>query len=128
MVDEDMPVIANDEPAVDPAPEPMPEPMPEISAAHRLRAFEDEHLGEDTPRVEGRIERGHGSRLQTKLTAEGRAEHAALERLVHAEEELMKATAALGAAQAKHSEAATAVERASDAHEAVKVRKDGDAE
>lgn len=96
--------------------EPVPEPLPEeeITAAQRLRAFEDEHLGADTTRIGGKIEKGHGSHFHTKLTDEERAEHTALERLIQAESELSKATADLAAAQDKHAKAAEAADRAAD--------------
>lgn len=95
-----------------------------LPARLRLRQFEDHHLGKDTPRIGGRIEKGHGSIFNRhrsvggKLSDEGRAEHAALERLVEAEEELQKATAALAAAEARHAEAANQVEKKAEAHAA----------
>lgn len=84
-----------------------PEPM---TGAQRLRAFEDKHLGEDVMRINGAIERGHGAAFHN-LSPEVKAEHAALERLVKAEKQLVEATAALGAAQTAHAAAAEAVER-----------------
>lgn len=47
-----------------------------------LAAFEAEHLGEDAPRHGGKIEKGHGSFFQRKLTEPQKRHHAALERLV----------------------------------------------
>lgn len=75
------------------------------SAAQRLRAFEDEHLGPETPRHEGLVERGHGAPLRF-LPDEKRREHAALEKKVHAEKMLAEAESKLAAAQTAHAEAA----------------------
>lgn len=51
---------------------------PEMDAAAALRAFEDEKLGPDTPRFEGKVERGHGSHYR-RMSGEDRARHAELE-------------------------------------------------
>lgn len=88
------------------------EPTEPADRAHqRLRAFEDEHLGEDVPRISGKIERGHGSKYQ-RLSDDEKAEHAALERLMQAEKDMQDATAALEIAQQKHAAAAEHVDRA----------------
>ena len=50
----------------------------EPDAAAALRAFEDEKLGPDTPRFEGKVERGHGSHYR-RMSDEDRAKHAELE-------------------------------------------------
>lgn len=47
-------------------------------AAAQLRAFEDEKLGPDAPRYDGKVERGHGS-LWGRMSAEDKAKHAELE-------------------------------------------------
>jgi hypothetical protein len=70
-----------------------------LTAAEKLRAFEDEHIGEDAVRIGGDIERGVGSKYQG-MTDDQRAHHTALENLVAAEKQLADATAALATAQA----------------------------
>jgi hypothetical protein len=80
--DTDKPLATLDdaERAIDPpVPADPTEASEPASAAQRLRAFEDEHLGKDTPRFQGKVERGHGAPLRF-LSDELRAEHAALER------------------------------------------------
>lgn len=69
------------------------------SAAQRLRAFEDEHLGPDAVRIGGHVEKGHGSRF-AGLSQPHRRHYTALERLVDAETNLRGATAAQAKAQA----------------------------
>lgn len=80
----------------------------EVPAHEQLRAFEDRHFGKDVPRYDGKVERGHGSRYQ-RLDASARAEHAALERLVEAEEYVQKATRELFVAQERHAAAKVSV-------------------
>lgn len=70
-----------------------------------LRKFEDEHIGEDAPRQDGKIERGHGSLFQ-RLSDELKAMHGALENLVHAHAAHMQADANAKAAKQKLDEAA----------------------
>ena len=79
------------------------------SAAERLRAFEDAHLGEDVERVNGKIERGSGSRFSS-LKGRERAHHAAIESLIKAEETHSAATAAMSAADAELEAASKRVE------------------
>ena len=79
-------------------------PDPE-TAAVRLRAFEDETLGVDAPRISGQIEKGHGSFFKTKLIEAQRIHHAKLEHLVTAEKALADSHAALMAAEAAHEKA-----------------------
>ncbi|MGY4614777.1 hypothetical protein ACVWZ4_000004 [Bradyrhizobium sp. USDA 4472] len=86
-----------------------PEAAPDDAKA-RLRAFEDEKFGPDAVRFEGKVERGIGSKFQNMSDAE-KAEHAALERLVAAEEELLRATNALAEAQKNHAQASEAADR-----------------
>lgn len=81
------------------------------TAAARLREFEDKHLGKRAVRINGRVERGSGSPFQA-MTDEKRAEYAALEKLVEAEQKLVEANAALSAAQVAHAEAETNLEQA----------------
>lgn len=69
----------------------------DLTAAERLRAFEDRILGEDVVRLDGHVERGHGSKFQ-RMTAEQKAAHAALVHLVGAEDRMTKAIAEHAAA------------------------------
>lgn len=78
-----------------------PEPPVEMSAIERLRAFEDKVMGKKVPRVNGAVERGHGSK-HAQLEDHHKAHHAALERLVDLEDEVMKLTASLNQAKANH--------------------------
>ncbi len=75
-----------------------PEPAP---AVQRQRAFEDEHVGKDAVRINGKIERGSGSPFAA-LDAETKRQYAALERLVEAEQKLADAHAALIQADVDH--------------------------
>lgn len=84
------------------------------SAAQRLRAFEDEHLGPDTPRFAGQIERGHGSPLRN-LSPELQRKHTTIERLIESENKVAEAAAKLSAADAHHEAAKTHAARAADA-------------
>lgn len=95
----------------EPEVEPLAEPETESSAADRLRAFEDEKLGEGTPRFNGQIEKGHGSFFKDDkiFTDADRAHHAALERLVEAEKQLAEAHAALADAEDSYAAAERAV-------------------
>lgn len=79
-----------------------------LTAAERLRFFEDETLGHDAVRINGRVERGSGSWFQTKLTPEQRAHHAALEKLIETEQRVAAAKAALAQAEVAHAQAAAA--------------------
>lgn len=71
------------------------------SAADRLRAFEDVHLGKDAVRLHGRIERGFGSPFKAMLP-EKHQHYAALEKLVTTEQALSDARGTLLAAEAAH--------------------------
>lgn len=86
------------------------------SAASRLRAFEDQVLGEDTTRISGAIERGVGSKYQRMSDAE-KYRHGALERLVKAEEHLAATAATLEKAKAEHEAAVAAAEHDASASE-----------
>ena len=94
-----------------------------VTAKARLRAYEDEVLGADAVRISGEIEKGHGSHYKTKMSAEQRRYHAALEHLVHVEEKLAHAAATLAAAEADHEKAKAHVE-ASKVH--VEAEPDGE--
>lgn len=87
-------------------------PEPASSAAKMLRAFEDEHLGKAVPRINGAIERGHGSAFQNMRRDRPHigAHHAALERLVKAEQAVNEAASALAAAKVEHEAAGKAVD------------------
>lgn len=58
---------------------PSPAPVKKISAAEQLRAFEDEKLGADVTRWDGKVERGHGS-LHARMSDADKARHAELEK------------------------------------------------
>lgn len=103
-MDDDKPIPFPDKQTAPAAP--VVEPM---TGSEMLREFEDEQMGPDVPRVDGKVERGHGSKFQ-QMKPHHRARHAALERLVHAEDELVKATAEIARATVKRDEAQTAVE------------------
>jgi hypothetical protein len=80
-------------------------------ASDRLRAFEDRHLGEDATRINGAVERGHGSRFKA-MRPEQHAEHSALEHLVKAEKDVADSSAALDVAKQAH---AVALKKLDDA-------------
>lgn len=83
------------------------------SAAQRLRAFEDEHLGPDAVRLHGdRVERGSGS-LFERLPADKQYAHVMIEKTVETERKLAEAHAALVAADEEHEAAVAAAEDAS---------------
>lgn len=72
------------------------------TAAKKLRAFEDKHLGRKAVRnKEGVVEKGYGSPFKA-MTPEQHAEHAALEKLVEAEAKVDAANAELSAAKVAH--------------------------
>jgi hypothetical protein len=85
-----------------------------VTAASKLRAFEDEHLGKDATRINGELERGVGSRW-AGLGSHKKAHHAALEKLVKAEQGVADASAALDAAESGHAAAVKASEIAEQA-------------
>lgn len=80
-----------------------------MTAADRLSAFEDEHFGKRM-HVDDKIERGSGSHYQM-AAPEIRKQHAALEKLVLAEQTLADASAKQLQAQADYA----AAEKACDA-------------
>lgn len=90
-----------------------PEPDESMPAAARLRAFEDEHFGEDAVRIDGKVERGSGSPYQ-RMGEDERRQYQALERLVAAEMKRDAARAAAAAAEAEYDEAERAVDGAAD--------------
>lgn len=119
MADETSPFIAPGMKTADPVvlvdkPDPVEE-APQTASA-RLRAFEDEVFGPDAVRINGHIERGVGSHFQNpkKMTAEQRAHHAALERLVKTEAKVADASAALAKAESDHEAALKAADQAAD--------------
>jgi hypothetical protein len=83
---------------------------PPDNATTRLRAFEDDTLGEDAVRIHGRIERGSGSHYQTKLTHEQRMQHVALEKMIEAEQKVADTSVALENAKIAHEAAKKHVE------------------
>lgn len=92
-------------------PAPVIDPPREVPAAARLRAFEDANMGPDAPRINGGVERGHGS-LYSRLTDQQKAEHAGIEKLIGTEQKLAEAHAALIQAEADHEAALAAAEPA----------------
>lgn len=107
---------ANDlhvEPILPPEPEPLREPAADPSlpatAAERLRAFEDKHLGVEAVRIGGRVERGFGSPYK-ELDPELRRQHLALEHLIDTEANLAAAHTALLQAETDHEAALAAAE------------------
>ena len=80
-------------------------------AADRLRAFEDAELGENAVRINGRVERGYGSRFRELPEAKQR-QHAALEKLVEAELVLADFDSKRERAQADYDAAQAAVDAA----------------
>lgn len=103
-----------EKPILPPEHEPLIDENPAADAKARLRAFEDEHLGLDTPRIGDKIERGIGAPIR-HLSPELQAEHAALERLIDAEQKLAAAAGHLAAADVHHEEAKAHVEHAAAA-------------
>lgn len=94
-----------------PAPaEPSPEPEP-MTAADRLRAFEDEHFGKEAVRINDRIERGYGSPYHN-AAPEIRKQYEALEKLIVAEQKLADAKGVLAQAEADHRDAEKACDAA----------------
>jgi hypothetical protein len=101
--------LADAERKIDPpAHEPSPSDEP-TSAVDRLRAFEDEKLGKDTPRQNGAIERGVGSHF-SRMSDEDKAMHAKIEKLIETEGKLSAAHTALLTADAEHDAALKAVD------------------
>jgi hypothetical protein len=88
----------------------MPDPV-DVSAAAQLRQAEDEWLGKDVERVNGQIERGHGS-LYQKLTPQQKAYLAALEEQIKVEDLCATARSALAVAEEKTATAKKKVEAA----------------
>lgn len=113
MTDTPQPTAASPAPAASaPAPkpaEPAADLIPQPTAAEQLRAFEDKVLGKDVPRINGAIERGIGSKFASMSPAD-KAAHAALERLVDADDRVTRAQAELDAAKLEQSAAAKAVQ------------------
>jgi hypothetical protein len=72
----------------------------DLTAAGRLRAFEDQHLG-DAVRISGHIERGIGSQY-SRLNPARHRHYEALEKAVASEQKLAAAHAALIVADADH--------------------------
>lgn len=77
-----------------------------MDPADRLRAFEDKVLGKDVGRIDGKVERGIGSRY-SQMKPDQRAAHAALEELVDADQAVLSAMRALGAAKVRMATAET---------------------
>lgn len=113
------------EPTTDPIDPTEPAAAPD-SAEARLRAFEDDRLGEDAPRHAGKLEQGHGS-LFKRLSDEDQAHHAALAALKEFEQRVADARAELAEAEAACAEAEKRVEDTAAAAEAKKADDDAKA-
>lgn len=98
---------AADQPILQPEPDPVVEEAP--AARDRIRAFEDEHLGPDVGRINGEIEKGHGSPFKL-LSHDQHRHYADLERLAAAEASLNEAAGTLAQAQSAYDAAAAKVE------------------
>jgi hypothetical protein len=102
-----------------------PDPVDPNAPHERLLAFEADKVGEDAPRYQGQIEKGHGS-LFSRLPDEDKAHHAALVALVAAEESVAEARAELATAEANYAEAEKKVEQAAAASDAAVAKKADD--
>lgn len=87
------------------------DPTEPLSAAQRLRAFEDSEIGENAVRINGNIERGYGSRFKAMPEDKQRI-YAALERLIVTEQELAEAETKYLQAGVDHDAALAAVAEA----------------
>lgn len=86
-----------------------------VSAAARLRAFEDATFGDDAVRLHGHVEKGFGSKFKA-MKPEQHRHYAALEKLVAAEHKLAESHTALIDAEKAHEAAlAEAAESEPDA-------------
>jgi len=84
-------------------------PAETLTAAERIREFEDRELGEDAVRINGRVERGFGSKFMT-LSNEKHAHYLKLEKLAEAEQVLADAKANLVNAENAYNDALAAVD------------------
>lgn len=91
------------------------DPVTGTPAHERLRAFEDEFIGKDAPRINGHIERGHGSLFDRELSPNQKAHYAKLEHLVHTEKRMADASAALEKAKVENDAAMAAADTAEKA-------------
>lgn len=82
-----------------------------IPAAARLRAFEDEHFGEDAVRIDGKVERGSGSPYQAMSEPQKR-HYQALEKAMEAEVKLGAARSQMAIAENEMAAAEADIERA----------------
>lgn len=73
-------------------------------AQQRLREFEHETFGADAPRIDGHLERGHGSLIQRAGDAHRKA-HDALLHVVHTETAVEAARAKLNEVEDAHAKA-----------------------
>lgn len=73
---------------------------PAQTAQDLLREVEHKWLGEDAPRIDGKIDDGHGSRF-SKLTKHQHAYHAALKDAAHQESKLAASEADVEATKAR---------------------------
>jgi hypothetical protein len=122
MVDETLPHPAPASPSIfspaapaTPAPTPVPAVKAPVTAADKLRAFEDDHFGKDAPRINGELERGVGSPY-SRMTLHQKRHYESLEHLVKAEKKVADASFELETAKAKH---LAAVKASDDAAKAI---------
>ena len=101
---------------------PAPAVKAPVTAADKLREFEDKTFGKDAPRINGELERGVGSPY-SRMTVQQKRHYESLEHLVKAEKKVADASAELEAAKIKHD---AAVKASDDAAKAI-VKADADA-
>ena len=97
-------------------------PTAPVTAADKLREFEDKTFGKDAPRISGELERGVGSPY-SRMTPHQKRHYESLEHLVKAEKKVADASAELETAKAKHE---VAVKSSDEAAKAI-VKADADA-
>jgi hypothetical protein len=97
-----------------PSPAPTAAKAP-VTAADKLREFEDKHFGKDAPRINGELERGVGSPW-SRMTLRQKQHYESLEHLVKAEKKVADASAELETAKVKH---VAAVKSSDDAAKAI---------
>ena len=109
---------------------PAPAVKAPVTAADKLREFEDKTFGKDAPRINGELERGVGSPY-SRMTPEQKRHYESLEHLVKAEKKVADASAELDAAKTKHDAAVKTTEDAAkaivEADKAAKIEADKEA-
>ena len=85
-----------------------------VTAADKLREFEDKTFGKDAPRINGELERGVGSPY-SRMTSHQKRHYESLEHLVKAEKKVADASAEFDTAKTKHDAAVKASDEAAKA-------------